>query len=756
MYTAPMVSQSGKPRLDGIRGPARDSSLFLSQAAELPPRGQFRRGLLAGARLVAGMFGGFLLLAAVYAGSVEVHAVIGHAQGGASSHSGHAIRQPFANGNGLVAWYPFDGNTNDASGNGNNGTQNNFTFDGTTNGWVGGKFGSALLFNSSNDYVRVPPSSSINNLAQLTLSFWINPANGGGNQYVVAKGFSLAYASSAKELYFTHYFSVSSGQWNMPVGSVPAGLWTHIVVTYDDTSASNTPMFYVNGVSVATSTPVAPSGTALSDSANPLILGNIGSLTQAVNGSLDDFRMYNRILSATEISQLYQGSQPTNCDQTCVGWWKFDQTSGTTASSSTLTVAQSVSGTVTGKYGNALQFPYGGYMSTATSLTSPNPFTISLWFKTSSNGRLAGFVNGQTFREAGYSRYLYVGTDGKLYFSLYTGSSTVSINSSATYNDGAWHYVAASLSSGGMSLSVDGTQVATNASQTTAQAATGYWALGNGPTSSTNSPGAAVFNGAIDDARIYNVALSPTVVSSIYADASPYPCDSTCVAYWPLDETSGTSASDATGNGDTGTLGNFSYTPVAVGQNIPATQTLLGFTYGTTDGWSTGLFGGGLNVVANDYLYSNVFVTNPNPFTISLWFKSSSVSNPIAEFTDLKGNHDRSIYLNGSGQLTAYVDDASHDTITSPNAYNDGNWHLAAVTLSSAGWILYVDGSKVASNPSATTAQSGYYGTWCFGNCSPNDTSNSVSFSGKLDDARVYSRALAPYEIYEQYAAGRS
>jgi hypothetical protein len=71
---------------------------------------------------------------------------------------------------GLVAYYPFNGNANDASGNGNNGIVVGATL-------TADRFGnpnSAYSFNGTSDYIRVPNSSSLQLTNDFTLTAWIN------------------------------------------------------------------------------------------------------------------------------------------------------------------------------------------------------------------------------------------------------------------------------------------------------------------------------------------------------------------------------------------------------------------------------------------------------------------------------------------------------------------------------------------------------------------------------------------------------
>src|SRR5208283_3790029 len=72
--------------------------------------------------------------------------------------------------NGLVAYYPFNGNANDASGNGNDGQGTNVTL--ATDRF--GNVGNAYQFNGSNSVIEVASLASLN-LAEVTVSAWVEP-----------------------------------------------------------------------------------------------------------------------------------------------------------------------------------------------------------------------------------------------------------------------------------------------------------------------------------------------------------------------------------------------------------------------------------------------------------------------------------------------------------------------------------------------------------------------------------------------------
>ncbi|MFF1876219.1 LamG domain-containing protein, partial [Kitasatospora herbaricolor] len=89
------------------------------------------------------------------------------------------------------------------------------------------------------------------------------------------------------------------------------------------------------------------------------------------------------------------------------------------------------------------------------------------------------------------------------------------------------------------------------------------------------------------------------------------------------------------------------------------------------------------------------------------------------------------------------------NTITSPTALNDNQWHYAVATQGADGMNLYVDGALVGTNPQ-TQAQS-YSGYWRIGG---DNTWGSTGpyFAGTLDEAAVYSSVLSAQDVANHYA----
>jgi hypothetical protein len=141
--------------------------------------------------------------------------------------------------------------------------------------------------------------------------------------------------------------------------------------------------------------------------------------------------------------------------------------------------------------------------------SNPDPFTIGVAFKTTTSGPIMELDDGST-----YDRTLYVGTDGKLYFGVDPSGTQETINSSAIVDDGNWHYATAELSGAGMVLYLDGIEVASNPSITTAANNAGIWLIGVQATSWPNLTNSD-FDGDISQVTVYSSTLSGGTISSL-------------------------------------------------------------------------------------------------------------------------------------------------------------------------------------------------------------------------------------------------
>src|SRR5690606_4716199 len=125
-----------------------------------------------------------------------------------------------------------------------------------------------------------------------------------------------------------------------------------------------------------------------------------------------------------------------------------------------------------------------------------------------------------------YDRHVYMDNSGRIWFGVHPGGVRT-VNSSATFNDGQWHHVVATLGSGGMVLYVDGKVVGTRTDVTSGQAYNGYWRVGGDNLNGwTSRPQSDYLSGSIAQAAVYPTALSRTEIVSHYVASgrvSPIP-----------------------------------------------------------------------------------------------------------------------------------------------------------------------------------------------------------------------------------------
>lgn len=152
---------------------------------------------------------------------------------------------------------------------------------------------------------------------------------------------------------------------------------------------------------------------------------------------------------------------------------------------------------------------------TAARELGSNNFSVEAWFKTTSTagGAIMSFGNATSGNSSSMDRVIYLSRTGQVYFGVKPGQVRT-INSSASYNDGQYHHVAASLSAEGMKLYVDGKLVASRADTVNAFNFTGVWRIGGDSlTGWTSAPSTSWLAADLDSPAVYSYALTADQVS---------------------------------------------------------------------------------------------------------------------------------------------------------------------------------------------------------------------------------------------------
>ncbi len=211
-----------------------------------------------------------------------------------------------ADNRGLVDYQSFEDATGtkatDFSGNYNTGVLTNMAAPATaTSGWTKGKFGSGISFDGTNDYVNLGSGATMNITGDVSFSVWIKTSTDAKMIFQdydansPFQGFAIMIGQNvtANKIGFVD----GAASWKTSTTSVTDGKWHHIVVTGSGTSGT----FYFDGAADGTFTYTAPTSHA----GEVAYLGAYEGTSNYFNGSMDEFRMYNRALSATEVSALY-------------------------------------------------------------------------------------------------------------------------------------------------------------------------------------------------------------------------------------------------------------------------------------------------------------------------------------------------------------------------------------------------------------------------------------------------------------------
>ena len=215
---------------------------------------------------------------------------------------------------GLVGYWPFNGNANDESGNGNHGTVNGTTLSSDRNGVAN----SAYDFDGKSNYILIEKVNEVNNIKNLTVSFWLTNHNDACNQaYIITE-----HNGSANTNHSLHYGFRGCSDWGscpnggcmgmdfysniIATSSIRDSLWSFWSLVYDETNSLR--KIYKNNELLAQDTLYS---FYESNFFNGILIGaqkyDFSSIGHFYKGQLDDISIYNRALSDQEIKQLYEG-----------------------------------------------------------------------------------------------------------------------------------------------------------------------------------------------------------------------------------------------------------------------------------------------------------------------------------------------------------------------------------------------------------------------------------------------------------------
>jgi hypothetical protein len=439
--------------------------------------------------------------------------------------------------NGLLGYYPFTGNANDYSGNGNNGSVNGVSL--TTDRF--GNANSAYSFNGISNNISIGSLKELNVL-QYTITGWFQKSSNsinqegtivcGDNPCNTPGGLRFAIGTTNQAFWLSEFQSCSENGVITTNQNYADDQWHYFAVTFNSNTGLITSSSFKIYIDTNLVLQTQESGGNLNNVIAPINNQNlptiIGSVTGGsfFKGKLDDIGIWNRVLTSTEIRQLYTpGSLLFNYipSNGLLAYYPFNGNANDVSSNMDNGVVNG-STLTTDRFGNinsAYNFSNTDYIEVPTSsgIFNSQTYTYSFWIKDSTSSPLpyAAFISR-------------LNTTGNVYnnFCLFTANGNVNLNYLSTNgnmltsanngNDGpnvlgnVWKYVVISVGTDSIRSYLNGSLV-----HEEAFIAGGY----NTNTipirfGLSQNPYWLGFTGELDDIGIWNRVLTQSEITQLY------------------------------------------------------------------------------------------------------------------------------------------------------------------------------------------------------------------------------------------------
>ncbi len=609
--------------------------------------------------------------------------------------------------------------------------------------------GKALVFDGTDDRAIVTTNLrtklTLNSATpqSLSISGWFKPLAGGNDLsgvVLLSTGTNIRIFYRPATTQFCFQIKAGSNSTCTGTGSVVEGQWYHVVGTYDNVGALMS--IYLNGVFKSSAT---PSDVDLSASGGDMYIGHAQAYFK---GFIDEVKVYGFSISAAQATSNFNSrgsnegastvlgassNQSAALSNGLVGYWKMDEASWTvdcstesvTDSSGNLNNGSSCptstgpAGGAVGKFGNGALFDGSDDyvdIDNSDSLDPSGDFTLSTWVKRTG----AGTGTNQFFilKNAMYG-FTYNNGVLQYYDNSYHNAT------SSTLTQDTWYHLTMVHTSTASRLYINGALDDSETAGTPSLSDNGALVLGR-------LGGSDLFQGVLDEVRVYNRALSGNEVSQLY-NFAPEPN-----GYWRLDEQTGTSAVDASGYGSTGTLTSVSDPPTS------------------TSGWANGKYGGSLNFDGSDDLVNvggnaNLQLTSGGTIAAWIYTRSMGESNGgriVNKGTSTGAADGYSFQVGATNKIFGQINGTagvgtSNDTLTL-NAWNHVAWSFDGVN-----YKFYINGVLLTTSAN-TNLPPAVSGDVYIGNRAG---ASDRTFDGLIDDVKIYPYARSQGQIVEDMNA---
>ena len=417
--------------------------------------------------------------------------------------------------NGLVGLWRFNEGSGiyavDSSDQSNDGTVVNTVW--TTDG----KYGDALDFDGNGDYVDCGSDSSICiQQSGWTFSAWIKPSSSDGvspnrNSMYVAGPAAWWIVLTSNDILLQQMSSPWS-EISSYGNEIQNGNWYHILITSYGTEKK----IYINNTLVKTGTLSVPDATCSK-------IGFGYTSTDGFNGTIDEVRVYNRVLNSDEISYLYVNPDgiDINLSGGLVGYWPLNEGIGTSSTddkstnSNTGTLNNIDNGNwLNGKSGTALDLNgTNEYIdcSNNSTLDILGSFSISMWVYISTGASGGRYLLSKNTVDRSDVQYGFMWSDTYNSIKAIFNGTYYGASAHQSVLTGQWNHIVAVYNMTDMRYYVNGVLSGTPCAITDAITSTTHkLSIGR------RNPNHYYFDGIMDEIRLYNKGLNVDEVESLY------------------------------------------------------------------------------------------------------------------------------------------------------------------------------------------------------------------------------------------------
>ena len=426
----------------------------------------------------------------------------------------------------------------------------------------------SIEFDGTDDYINLSSPTALDDIYDGggTFSAWVYPTATTSYNTIYDKAYhgeryntlylQEHYLGNYRLSFYREWSTADNAHWRNSSYIIPINAWSHIVLTYDDSTYSNSPVIYVNGDSTLLNAYNTPESgeTAVSDAIYDLRIGFSNNETQPFEGNIDEVAIWDVILDADAVASLYNNGKPINLkfntgnydnSRDLVGWWRMGDgdtystitdnkgsADGTMTNMTSGDIVTEVPKQIAGlpSIANTYSLAFEGtdeYVALGKPLAyTTNPFTISSWVKLTDTDGVVSIFGMQSDAFA-----IQVNTQWN-YIRCATSSESMQVNNAGSspsnavktmVEGGAWHHlvVVRGDSTANNRIYLDGVSqtLSTNTIDTTS-IPHNFQYIGVGD-DSRNDP----LTGSIDEFAIWNVALDADAVLTIYNSGAPIALD---------------------------------------------------------------------------------------------------------------------------------------------------------------------------------------------------------------------------------------